>query len=77
MIKNFLKELIIALLLCLAIILALGILLYEYVPMTKTIPNEVAYETPNDIKQEIQIEKVNQNGNELVASFSTEDTIRS
>ena len=40
MTKKIFKELIISLLLCLAIILLLGILLYEYVPMTKTIPHE-------------------------------------
>ena len=39
MAKTIIKEIIIMLLLCLAIILSLGILLYEYVPMTKTIPN--------------------------------------
>ena len=43
MAKNVIKEIIIILLLCLAIILILGILLYEYVPMTKTIPNPVSY----------------------------------
>lgn len=53
MAKSIMKELIIVLLLCLAIILVLGILLYEYVPMSKTIPNEVAYTTPEDIKQEL------------------------
>ena len=41
MAKSVVKEIIIALLLCLAIILVLGILLYEYAPMSKTIPNPV------------------------------------
>ena len=54
MIKSFLKELIIVLLLALAIILVLGILLYEYVPMAKTVPNPVAYTTPQDVKEELQ-----------------------
>jgi len=53
MAKSIIKELIIVLLLCLAIILVLGILLYEYVPMTKTIPNEVSYATPENVKQEL------------------------
>lgn len=53
MAKSIIKEIIIALLLCLAIILVLGILLYEYTPMTKTIPNEVAYKTPEDVKEEL------------------------
>lgn len=53
MAKKVIKELIISLLLCLAIILLLGILLYEYVPMTKTIPNPVSYTTPDNVKQEL------------------------
>lgn len=51
--KSILKELIIVLLLCLAIILILAILLYEYVPMSKTLPNQVAYTTPEDVKKEL------------------------
>ena len=53
MTKSILKEIIIVLLLCLAIILVLGILLYDYVPMSKTVPNQVAYTTPEDVKQEL------------------------
>ena len=53
MAKSIIKELIIVLLLCLAIILVLGILLYEYVPMSKTIPNQVAYTTPEEVKEEL------------------------
>ena len=54
MAKNVIKEIIIILLLCLAIILILGILLYEYVPMTKTIPNPVSYTVPEEVESEIQ-----------------------
>lgn len=54
MAKNVIKEIIIILLLCLAIILILGILLYEYVPMTKTIPNPVSYKVPEEVETEIQ-----------------------
>lgn len=53
MAKTIIKELIIALLLCLAIILVLGILFYEYVPMSKTIPNPVAYVADDDVKKEL------------------------
>lgn len=53
MAKTIVKEIIIILLLCLAIILLLGILLYEYVPMTKTIPSEVAYSIPEEVQQEL------------------------
>lgn len=51
--KKIIKEITISLLLCLAIILLLGILLYDYVPMTKTIPNPVSYSTPDNVKQEL------------------------
>ena len=54
MTKKVLKEIIIALLLCLAIILLLGILLYEYVPMSKTVPTPVTYTIPEEAKKELQ-----------------------
>lgn len=53
MAKTIIKEIIIALLLLLAIIIVLGILLYDYVPMTKTIPAAVSYTTPQEVKQEL------------------------
>ena len=53
MAKNVIKEIIIMLLLCLAIILVLGVLLYEYVPSNKIIPDEVAYATPENVKEEL------------------------
>ena len=53
MAKNIVKEIIIILLLCLAIILLLGILLYEYAPMSKTVPNPVSYTTPEEVQQEL------------------------
>lgn len=53
MAKSIIKEIIIILLLSLAIILVLGILLYEYVPTNKTIPNSSSYTTPEEVKQEL------------------------
>ena len=53
MAKSVFKEIIIFLLLCLAIILILGILLYEYAPMSKTVPNPVSYTTPEEVQQEL------------------------
>lgn len=54
MVKSIIKELIIILLLCLAIILVLGVFLYEYVPSTKIVPEKVSYTTPENVKQELQ-----------------------
>ena len=53
MAKTIIKEIIIMLLLCLAIILVLGVLLYEYVPSNKIIPDEVSYTKPDEIKEEL------------------------
>lgn len=52
MAKSVLKELIIVLLLCLAIILVLGILFYEYIPIAKEIPEQVSYSTSDAIQEQ-------------------------
>lgn len=54
MVKSFIKEFIIILILLLAIVLVLGVFLYDYIPTSKVIPKEEAYEAPNSIKQELQ-----------------------
>lgn len=59
MVKSILKEIIIMLLLCLAIVLILGVLFYEYIPSNKIVPNKVAYSTPENVKEEIN-EEVNE-----------------
>jgi len=53
MAKTVIKEIIIMLLICLAIILVLGFLLYDYIPMAKVIPEEVSYATPESVKSEL------------------------
>ena len=53
MIKNVLKEIIIILLLCLAILLVLSVLFYDYNPITKVVPNKIAYTAPEGIKNEL------------------------
>ena len=52
--KNVLKEIIIILLLTVAIIVILGVVLYEYVPSNKVIPEKVSYTTPESIKTAIE-----------------------
>lgn len=54
MAKNIMKELIIILLLALAIILLLGVILYDYVPSNKIVPEKVSYSPPEEIKQELE-----------------------
>lgn len=54
MFKSVLKEIIIMLLLCLAIILILGVIFYNYIPTNKTVPSKLAeYTTPENVKAEI------------------------
>ena len=69
--KNFFKELIISLLLCLAIILLLGVLLYEYVPMNKTVPNAVTYTTPEEARKELNEKTASE---ESIATYETIDS---
>lgn len=54
--KNSIKEITIFLLWTLAVILILGVLLYQYVPMNKIIPETISYTTPEDVKAELQSE---------------------
>jgi len=53
MIKSVIKEIIIMLLLCIAIVLIIGILFYDYIPTNKIVPTKQAYETPNNVKEEV------------------------
>lgn len=61
MAKKIIRELIIMLLLCLAVILLLGVVLYAYVPGNKTMPEKVSYVVPAEIKKELESESVTQN----------------
>ena len=54
MAKTVIKEIIIMLLLLLAIILALGVLFYDYVPITKIVPTVQAYQTPNSVTETLK-----------------------
>ena len=58
MIKSILKEIIITLLLCIAILLVLGIMFYDYNLLNKVVPNNIAYTTPENIKNEIEQQEV-------------------
>lgn len=60
MVKSVIKEVIIILLLLLAVILALGVLFYEYIPTNKTVPNVSTYKTSDSVQRELE-EKVADN----------------
>ena len=53
MFKTIIKEAFILLLLCIAIVLILGILFYDYIPTNRVIPEKEAYYTPENVKTEI------------------------
>ena len=52
--KDIIKAIIIILLLTLAIILILGVLLYEFVPTNKIIPEKVSYTTAETVREDLQ-----------------------
>lgn len=71
--KNIIKEIIMILLLALAIILVLGVLLYEYVPANKIIPKKISYTTPEEVKTELETD-VNENDEELYVDYHIDST---
>ena len=54
MLKSVLKEIFIILLLSVAILLILGILFYDYIPINKYVPEREAYVTPENVKNELE-----------------------
>lgn len=60
MVKSIIKEVIIILLLLLAVILALGVLFYEYIPTNKTVPSVSTYKTSDSVQRELD-EKIADN----------------
>ena len=73
MAKKVIKEIIIMLLLCLAISLILGVLLYEYVPSNKIIPEEVSYTTPADVQEELN-KSENLENEQVILTYSIDAT---
>lgn len=76
MLKIILKETIITLLLCIAILLILGVLFYDYNPLNKIIPNKISYTVPEEIKNDIQDNEVQdflEGGFNLVYSIDSSD----
>lgn len=70
MAKSILKEIIIILLLLLIIILLLGILLYDYMPNSKTIPSKVQeYALEEVVQDELNKELNNIESEEIVKTY--------
>ena len=51
--KKVFKEVVIAMLLCIAIILVTALALYNYAPSNKELPDKVAYTTPDKVEEEL------------------------
>lgn len=73
MVKNIIKEIIIVLLLAIAIILILGIMLYEYIPANKVIPEKVSYTTPGNVQEELKSSEDIEN-DEIVITYQIDST---
>lgn len=75
MVKSVFKEIIIILLLIVVIILLLGILFYDYIPNSKTIPSKVQeYALEETVKQELDKELNNLNSEEIVKTYKLDAT---
>lgn len=64
--KNILKEISIFVLIVVAIILLLGVLLYEYIPTSKVVPTTISYQTPENLKAEIEEELIQDNSEVII-----------
>ena len=74
--KNFLKELMITILLCIALVLILAVIFYDYIPINKTIPEPVEYTMPaslSEVKEELN--KAVQNEEErIIVTYEIDDS---
>lgn len=73
MLKSIIKEISIILLLCIAIILILAILFYEYIPSNKVVPNKIAYNTPENVTEEIDENITEYNKTEISYEITDSD----
>ncbi len=75
MIKSVFKEIIIALLLIIIILLLLGILFYDYIPNSKTIPSKVQeYALEENVRSELDKELNNLNSEEIIKTYRLDST---
>ena len=74
--KSFLKELMITILLCIALVLILAVIFYDYIPINKTIPEPVEYTMPaslSEVKEELN--KAVQNEEErIIVTYEIDDS---
>lgn len=73
MLKSIIKEIIIMLLVCLAILLVLCILLYDFIPSNKILPAEVSYQASEEIQKELD-SAVSGENTKVVLSYEVTST---
>lgn len=75
MLKSIFKEIIIILLLIITIILLLGIMFYDYIPSSKTLPEKAQeYVLAEDVKLELEQDTKNMNTEEIVKTYQLDAT---
>jgi hypothetical protein len=72
MAKTIIRETIIILLLCLAIILVLGVVLYNYVPTNKIVPEQVSYTQTEEVKNAIEESAVD--NTQVILTYEIDET---
>lgn len=68
MAKTIIREVIIALLVCLAVLLILSVVLYNYIPTNKVIPEVVEYTPSKEIQAQLNAE-VDDNSDEIIMTY--------
>lgn len=71
MFKSIIKEIAIMILLLMAIVLGLGVLLYDYIPSSKIVPIVAKYETPNSISEELE-ETITNANEEVIVTYQVD-----
>lgn len=75
MVKSVIKEIIIILLLIVALLLALGVLFYDYIPNNKTVPNVGVYRTSDSVQEALE-EQITEDETVLVTYEITSDDLK-
>lgn len=65
---NFIKEIIISLLVCLLVLVGLSFAFYNFIPTNKVIPEKIEYKASEEIKKELGTE-VNNNSDNIVKTY--------
>lgn len=73
MVKRIIKEMIIIILLLCAIALILGIILYDYIPINKVVPEIEKYQTSESVKNEIK-ETIDTENSEIVVTYEMDSS---